>query len=89
MPAITRDAVVTNPPYGERLGGADLSAVWRSSRAAAMRCAGSTVAVLQSNPEFERDFALRPFKKNRMNNGALERALYQYRIGDARESAVG
>jgi 23S rRNA G2445 N2-methylase RlmL len=83
MPAITRGAVVTNPPYGERLVSADLAAVWRSFRAAAMRCAGSTVAVLQSNPEFERDFALRPFKKNRMNNGALECVLYQYRIRDA------
>jgi putative N6-adenine-specific DNA methylase len=80
MPPLIGGMIVTNPPYGERLVDPELSAMWRALRTAALRCRGSTVVILQANPEFERDFSLRPFKKNRMNNGALECRLYQYRM---------
>jgi len=78
MAPVERGVVIANPPYGERLDNA--AGVWAGFRQAALRCKGSTIVVLQANPEFEKVFSLRPFKKNRMNNGAIECTLYQYRI---------
>jgi putative N6-adenine-specific DNA methylase len=72
--------VIANPPYGERLSDPGIRDAWLGLREAALRCTGSTVVVLQANPEFEKVMSLRPFKKNRMNNGALMCTLYQYRV---------
>ena len=85
MAPIVDGVVIANPPYGKRAHGGDLDEVWKAFRTAALRCKGSTIVVLQSNPDFEKSFSLRPFKKNRMNNGALECTLYQYRIHPAAE----
>jgi putative N6-adenine-specific DNA methylase len=80
MAPVLDGVVIANPPYGVRAHGGDLGEVWKAFRTAALQCKGSTIVVLQASPEFEKSFSLRPFKKNRMNNGALECTLYQYRI---------
>jgi putative N6-adenine-specific DNA methylase len=83
MSPVLDGVVMANPPYGKRLQGSDHVEIWNAFRTVALQCKGSTIVVLQSNPEFEKVFSLRPFKKNRMNNGALECTLYQYRIRPA------
>jgi putative N6-adenine-specific DNA methylase len=80
MDPVIGGVVIANPPYGKRMHEGDSVEAWNAFRQAALRCKGSTIVVLQSNPEFEKTFSLRPFKKNRMNNGAIECTLYQYRI---------
>ena len=80
MPAIHDGVVIANPPYGERLSDPGVTDAWLGLREAALRCTGSTIVVLQSNPAFEKAMSLRPFKKNRMYNGPIACTLYQYRI---------
>jgi len=41
---------------------------------------GTRVVVLVAQEGFERVFGLRPFKRNRMNNGSIPCLLAQYRI---------
>ncbi len=73
--------VVTNPPYGIRSGDEEtyLSA-WRSFRDRVREFPGTHVAVLAAEEGFEKVFRLRPFKRNRMNNGAIQCVFVQYRI---------
>jgi putative N6-adenine-specific DNA methylase len=80
MPPVLNGTVIANPPYGERLSEGGVREAWQGLREAALRCAGSTIVVLQANAEFEKVMSLRPFKKNRMNNGSIECTIYQYRI---------
>ncbi|MBI5537956.1 MAG: hypothetical protein HY898_34860 [Deltaproteobacteria bacterium] len=80
MQPVLGGVVIANPPYGERLD--EGMEVWAAFRQAALGCKGSTVVLLQANPGFEKGFSLRPFKKNRMNNGAIACTLYQYKIRD-------
>lgn len=81
MPPIIEGWIVTNPPYGIRLASEpDVSRLYRAFRERALACRGSTVAVLHADEEFERAFALRPSKRNRLNNGPIACSLLQYRI---------
>ena len=80
MAPVLDGTLIANPPYGERLSDGSVRDAWIGLRQAALRCKGSTVVVLQASPDFEKLMSLRPFKKNRMNNGSLQCTLYQYRI---------
>jgi 23S rRNA G2445 N2-methylase RlmL len=81
MPPLLEGHVVTNPPYGVRLGrpGGPIDA-YRAFRARALLSEGSVVGVLTAGEAFEKAFSLRPFKRNRMNNGPIACQFLQYRI---------
>ncbi len=73
--------IVTNPPYGVRQGERrDVEATWQSFRQAAMSCPGAHVTAIAADEGFEKGFGLRPFKRNRMNNGPIRCVLAQYAI---------
>jgi putative N6-adenine-specific DNA methylase len=77
--------VVTNPPYGVRIGDEDRYApVWSAFRERLLEHPGTTVAVLGTEEGVERGIRLKPFKRNRMNNGSIPCVLAQYRIAAAR-----
>jgi 23S rRNA (guanine2445-N2)-methyltransferase len=74
--------IVTNPPYGERVGReADLAPIYRRFGAILReRCAGYHVAVLSGNPVLAQHIGLKPDKRMRMKNGALECELLELAI---------
>jgi 23S rRNA G2445 N2-methylase RlmL len=73
--------VVTNPPYGIRIGDEETYApAWLSFRDRLRQYPGTHVAILAAEEGVERVFRLRPFKRNRMNNGSIPCVLAQYRI---------
>ncbi len=73
--------VVTNPPYGVRVGGQkSYLPVWQAFRQRLVEHPGTRVAVLAAEEGFEKAFKMKPFKRNRMNNGAIECVLAQYEI---------
>ena len=75
--------VVTNPPYGIRVGGEETCmSAWQFFRDRLQEYPGTHVAVLAAEERFEKVFRLRPFKRNRMNNGPIPCALIQYRINE-------
>lgn len=77
--------VVTNPPYGVRVGDEERYApVWSAFRARLLEHPGTTAVVLGTEEGVEKGVRLKPFKRNRMNNGSIPCVLAQYRIGEAR-----
>jgi putative N6-adenine-specific DNA methylase len=75
--------VVTNPPYGIRVGDEETYApAWQSFRDRLRAHPGTHVAVLGAEEGVEKVFRLRPFKRNRMNNGSIPCVLAQYRIDE-------
>ncbi|MBD3161941.1 MAG: hypothetical protein GF346_06600 [Candidatus Eisenbacteria bacterium] len=73
--------VVTNPPYGVRVGDEETyMPTWLALRDRMQEHPGTRVAVLAAEEGFERVFRLRPFKRNRMKNGSIPCVLVQYRI---------
>jgi putative N6-adenine-specific DNA methylase len=73
--------VVTNPPYGIRVGDeATNMPAWIAFRDRLRDYPDTRVAVLAAEEGFEKAFRLRPFKRNRMNNGPIECTLLQYQI---------
>ena len=78
--------VVTNPPYGVRVGDEKTQMpAWLSFRDRLQAFPGTQVAVLAAEEGFERIFRLRPFKRNRMNNGPIRCVLAQYQIHEETE----
>lgn len=89
--AVERDAVdmaapgpgaliVSNPPYGERLGdAAELSVLYRSLGDAFKRHgAGATAWLLVGNPDLAKAVGLRPSRRIVLFNGAIECRLLRY-----------
>lgn len=75
--------VVTNPPYGIRVGDEETYVpAWESFRERLREHPGTRVAVLGAAEGVEKVFRLRPFKRNRMNNGSIPCVLAQYKIDD-------
>lgn len=72
--------LVTNPPYGERVGDArelrDLYA--RFGKLVRERCAGYRVAIFSGNPELARNLALEPKSRIALKNGGLDCELLQF-----------
>lgn len=80
--------VVTNPPYGIRVGDEETwMPAWSAFRDRLLDHPGTVAAVLAAEDGFERFIRLKPFKRNRMNNGSIQCTLAQYRIRD-REAGV-
>lgn len=81
-PAVAPKTVITNPPYGERLGeGEDLEGSWKALGNFLHRCDGATAYVLSGNAELTKHLGLRATKKTPVMNGPIECRLVQYEIG--------
>ena len=73
--------VVTNPPYGIRIGDIeDYVPIWEAFRDRLREFPGTQVAVLAAEEGFEKVFRMRPFKRNHMRNGAIPCMFLQYQI---------
>lgn len=73
--------VVTNPPYGVRIGDEALYApAWQAFKDRLLEHPGARVAVLGAAETVEKGLRLKPFKRNRLNNGSIPCVLAQYRI---------
>ena len=74
-----RGAVITNPPYGERLG--DARAAERTYKELAPLLAGQedwSLTVITSSREFEKVYGKRATKKRRVFNGRIECEILTY-----------
>ncbi|SFK92016.1 bifunctional 23S rRNA (guanine(2069)-N(7))-methyltransferase RlmK/23S rRNA (guanine(2445)-N(2))-methyltransferase RlmL [Rhodanobacter glycinis] len=81
-PGVTTGLVVTNPPYGERLGErAQMPALYRAvGDTLRTRFTGWRAAVLAGDAELGRALALRADKKYALYNGALETVLLTFEL---------
>lgn len=79
-PGVASGLVVTNPPYGERLGERnEMPALYHAlGEALRTRFTGWRAAVLAGDAELGRALALRPEKKYALYNGALETVLLTF-----------
>jgi putative N6-adenine-specific DNA methylase len=74
--------IVTNPPYGQRVGReADLLPLYRQFGSVLReRCAGYRVAVLSGNPILARELGLGVNRRTRVKNGPLECEILELSI---------
>jgi putative N6-adenine-specific DNA methylase len=75
-------ALVTNPPYGVRLGEKEELAAFYPQLGDALkqRFAGWTAFIFSGDPELPKRIHLKPSRKSVLYNGALECRLYEYRM---------
>ena len=81
-PGIERGLVITNPPYGERLGErGEMPALYRAlGETLRARFAGWRAAVLAGDVELGRAIPLRADKRYALYNGALETVLLLFEL---------
>jgi putative N6-adenine-specific DNA methylase len=94
-PRSPRGTMVSNPPYGERLGGGrgeeerggdprvrerKLAGFYRGLGEMILRHSGWTVVLLSGNPALARALPLRPDVDHRLWNGPLEVRLLRWRV---------
>lgn len=71
--------LITNPPYGERIGDRPaVEALYREFGQASRRLNDWSIFCITAHPEFERHFGRRAEKKRKLYNGRIETTLYQY-----------
>lgn len=71
--------LITNPPYGERLGErAAVEELYRDMGKLARRLEDWSVFVITAHKEFEKFYGKRADKKRKLYNGRIECDLYQY-----------
>jgi len=71
--------IVTNPPYGERLGDLrEAENTYRAMGRAFRRLDTWSVFVLSAHPEFPKHFGARSTKNRKLYNGNIRCWLYQY-----------
>jgi len=82
--------IVTNPPYGKRIGQVQMLRTLYHRFGAQLKTNfnGWTAVVITSETELARSIGLRAFRKNALFNGALKSTLYQYRIDSLRPGHV-
>ncbi len=74
-----RGTIVTNPPYGERLGTErEVEALYREMGTHFRSLAPWQVYIITSHPFFEKLYGKRADKVRKLYNGMLECRLYQY-----------
>jgi putative N6-adenine-specific DNA methylase len=89
-PTTRPEAIYVNPPYGERLGEADLIASWRDLGGFLRnRCAGASAYVLSGNPELTRHLGLRTDRKWPLHNGPIDCRLLRYEVRSQTEPELG
>jgi len=79
---ITPGLIVTNPPYGKRIGQVQQlrTLYYRFGQQLKQNFNGWTAVVITSESELAKSIGLRAFRKNTLYNGPLKSVLYQYRI---------
>ncbi|MCK4676209.1 MAG: 23S rRNA (guanine(2445)-N(2))/(guanine(2069)-N(7))-methyltransferase, partial [Gammaproteobacteria bacterium] len=77
-----RGLIVTNPPYGKRIGQIQLlrTLYYRFGLQLKSSFNGWTVVIITSEQELAKSLGLRAFRKNTLFNGAIKSVLYQYHI---------
>jgi len=77
--------LITNPPYGKRIGQIELlrTVYYRFGLQLKTNFNGWTAVIITSEAELARSIGLRSFHKNTLFNGALKSVLYQYRINSS------
>jgi 23S rRNA (guanine2445-N2)-methyltransferase / 23S rRNA (guanine2069-N7)-methyltransferase len=83
--------LVTNPPYGERLGDEEESAALNATIGDVLkrRFPGWNAWVLAGSPALAKRFGLKPTAKIELRNGPLDCRLVHLEIGDAAKSDRG
>jgi len=90
-PPLSHGMLVTNPPYGVRLGEKEKLAAFYPQLGDLLkkRFAGWSAFILSGDPDLPRLIRLQPSRKTVLFNGALECRLYEYRMvagGNRRET---
>ncbi|BCD98892.1 bifunctional 23S rRNA (guanine(2069)-N(7))-methyltransferase RlmK/23S rRNA (guanine(2445)-N(2))-methyltransferase RlmL [Marinagarivorans cellulosilyticus] len=82
--------IVTNPPYGERLGEVEAlkGTYLQMAQVAKEYFAGWTLGVFTGNPELAQHMRMRASKKNKLFNGAIACELQQFKILAASEATL-
>ncbi len=82
--------MVTNPPYGKRIGQVQLlrTLYHRFGQQLKANFNGWTVAIITTEQELAKSLGLRAFRKNTLFNGALKSVLYQYKIRSQKNPAL-
>ncbi|MEZ4647632.1 MAG: THUMP domain-containing protein [Candidatus Eisenbacteria bacterium] len=81
MELLPGTSIVTNPPYGIRVGDeSTYLPTWNAFRDRMLLYPGTRMAMLVPAEGVEKAFRLRPFKRNRMNNGPIQCLLLQYEV---------
>ena len=85
-PRVAPGLVVSNPPYGERLGrGSEVEAAWRALGNFLHRQSGATAWLLSGNPETTRFLGLRATEKLPVRNGPIDCRFVRYDIREQSE----
>lgn len=78
-PPSTPSTLIMNPPYGERMASDDLSDLYaRLGSCLKHQYSGSQAWILSGNKEMMHQIGLRPNKKYKLLNGAIECMFYGY-----------
>jgi len=82
--------MVTNTPYGKRIGQVQLlrTLYHRFGQQLKANFNGWTVAIITTEQELAKSLGLRAFRKNTLFNGALKSVLYQYKIRSQKNPAL-
>ncbi|MDF1614238.1 THUMP domain-containing class I SAM-dependent RNA methyltransferase [Desulfurivibrio dismutans] len=74
LPPINNAVIVTNPPYGIRLGdqAAAVALVRELGSFLKHHCTGSTACLYFGDPRLLKEIGLKPSRKKKLNNGGLE-----------------
>lgn len=82
--------VVTNPPYGKRIGQLQLLRILYHRFGVQLKTHfdGWTAVIITSEADLAKSIGLRAFHKNTLYNGALKSVLYQYRINVSRDKKI-
>lgn len=77
----TTGVIISNPPYGERLGDAsELMGLYRGLGEWCRQFPGWRAGFLVANPDFEFAFGMRAVSKKPLFNGPLKATFYQYEL---------
>lgn len=88
-PAVAPRHIVTNPPYGERLGSdSEVAASWQELGNFLHRCGGAHAWVLSGNPKLTKFLGLKASSKLPVKNGPIDCRWVGYEIGGIAPRAV-
>jgi len=84
-PVAEKGLLITNPPYGKRIGQVQLlrTLYHRFGKQLKAGFNGWTAVIITTEQELARSIGMRAFHKNTLFNGALKSVLYQYHIDSA------
>jgi 23S rRNA (guanine2445-N2)-methyltransferase / 23S rRNA (guanine2069-N7)-methyltransferase len=82
--------IVTNPPYGKRIGQVQLLRILYHRFGVQLKThfEGWTAVIITSEADLAKSIGLRAFHKNTLYNGALKSVLYQYRINASHDKSI-